>query len=433
MTHPPRTCSLSLLLVLCATGCGNDVGLSGLDDKSTPEPSSTSEPLTSSEIPTVDTATTTWTYTTDTTDTGSTGTTAPTVPLVTCDRTPDAGALADCTGNAAVLNGSAYDTVEAAIAAAGSGDRIWVCPGSWPTNAVLQSRTLELWAADPTPGATVLSGSGSNTILTISGGTITVDGLEISDGFSDYAGGGISASSADLTLTCVDLVDNYADYEGGGLYVGGGTVTIEGCTLRDNRSGYEGGGMEIDGGSPSEATITDSVFVGNRADYSGGALSVGSWAHDRLTLTRVDFDSNRSGYEGGAIAAGSWESVSLSLEEGTLSNNQAPQGGAIHLSPDIDANLTLTRTVLTDNQAGSGAALEVTSRTSGGTVLFDEVTLWSNTSSSQGNAAVILEGGPGFECISCDLGTGASDNSPNDVRGHGQTVNQGAGASFTLP
>lgn len=274
---------------------------------------------------------------------------------------------------------------------------------------------------------------GTDRVLTLGPQDVTLDGLTISDGYDSYEGGGVHANGTRLTLNCVIFERNVADYEGGALEVYEGEAMATGCTFRDNYADYSGGALELDGWSPARMQISDSVFERNESGYEGGAISVGSWAHDRLKLDRVDFTENVA-RGGAALQAGSWDEVTIEVSGGRFTGNEATySGGAVDVQTDLAAHLTFVGSEFTNNRSPTGAVLLVSSRVSGGATLFDGVVATSNTS-APGNAVIMVDAtGGSFECVACDLGTGPTDNAPNDASGYGSTVNYGSGASFLLP
>jgi hypothetical protein len=137
------------------------------------------------------------------------------------------------------------------------------------------------------PGANLLSIDGGNlvSVFSITGGTVSISGLTISNGNCQNAGnpcngGGIynSNTTGSLTLTNVAIVHNIANGYPGAPSMGGGvyndlgsTLTVVGSTISGNTS-MNGGGI----GSYSAVTVTDSTFSGNHANWGGGIYIAGT-------------------------------------------------------------------------------------------------------------------------------------------------------------
>lgn len=355
--------------------------------------------------------------------------------VIDCGASSYPQILGQCGSSQAVVGGQGFATLQGAIETAPGGSLVYVCPGQYGPMQ-MEGRDLELIAADPSPGATVISGNGNQPALMVDSSRLVLQGIEIRDGFSTYAGGGIQARDTELTLRCVTVADNTAEYEGGGLHAGGGPLIIEDSLFQGNHALYEGGALEVDDAwSPMTATIRRTRFVDNTADYSGGALAIGSWADDVVIIEECEFTNNQSFYEGGAISAGSWGRVELDIRGSTFADNHADyEGGAVLFSTDLDVDVAISDTSFVRSTSGRAATLGVTSRVDGGgSVTLTDVSILESTASYSGSAALEVEGGTRLVCNNCDLGTGATDNSPSDVNVSGTIVNDGAGTSFNLP
>lgn len=175
-----------------------------------------------------------------------------------------------------------HPTIQAAILAASSGDRIVLSPGTYVENIDLLDKRLVIEGAS-TPEVTRIDGNSSlmpvvraqtkntsGTILrnlTLTGGTgLPTAALKA----TDYYGGGLCAmGGASLRLEDCHLVDNGNKGQGatfgGGVYAGGkGTrVELHGCLVRNNNAWASGGATLAD----MEATIVHDrcTIVGNNA------------------------------------------------------------------------------------------------------------------------------------------------------------------------
>jgi hypothetical protein len=241
------------------------------------------------------------------------------------------------------------------------------------------------------PGANHLAvdGNGQNRVFYVSlGKTVTIDGLTVENGYSDY-GAGIYSLRAVLTVSNCIISGN----SGGGISNDEGTLTVSNCTI----SGNSGGGISSGAGPSGVATltITDSTISGNSASYGGGILNAGS-GYAALTVTNSTISGNSANYGGGILntAAGSQggsatvtlsnstlsdnmavgdgggicnrsghgASVSLSVENSTISNNLASgNGGGIYnaaLQTIAGARLVVTNTTISGNSAnGNGGGI----------------------------------------------------------------------------
>ena len=85
-----------------------------------------------------------------------------------------------------------------------------------------------------------VSGDDSTRVFLISSGTVTINNLDISDGYAVY-GGGIFVQGI-LVLNNCNIFDNHVNNEGGAIY-NEGTLTLYGSTLLNNSANQSGGGI----------------------------------------------------------------------------------------------------------------------------------------------------------------------------------------------
>ena len=114
--------------------------------------------------------------------------------------------------------------------------------------------------------------------------TLTVAGSSIDDNVGQYAGGGIDNLAGTVTVTsgtisgnsCSLYVPSPSYSTGGGIFsIVGGSVTVEGVTISDNSAGYGGGiaNSYAYGQSGGTLSIIDSTVAGNSASLGGGGIA----------------------------------------------------------------------------------------------------------------------------------------------------------------
>ncbi len=203
--------------------------------------------------------------------------------------------------------------VATAISEASAGDTINVwgtCVGNFQVG---KSLTLKGQGKNAT-----LDGGGAATVLHITDGTTTVDGLKITNGAADV-------SSPDNGGDCC---------VGGGIAVSGpidtdfGTITLTGSTVSGNTvTNGSAGGIWNFGGT---VTLNNSTISGNSA------------ANPSTTLARGGGIRNQSALAGTVVVS----QATLTLSGATkITGNQAEQGGGISNRP--------SSTVLASNWTGS--------------------------------------------------------------------------------
>ena len=90
---------------------------------------------------------------------------------------------------------------------------IRLAPGTYHVAATL-SISWDVTITAETPGSVVLDGGNARRVITISGGTVALNGLNITNGYSEYTelggyhGGGISISSGTLTAISCSIYSN---------------------------------------------------------------------------------------------------------------------------------------------------------------------------------------------------------------------------------
>ncbi|NCR59271.1 MAG: cadherin [Microcystis aeruginosa LL13-06] len=302
----------------------------------------------------------------------------------------------------------AFTSLQDALAAARSGDTIWVAGGTYkPTITTDRTATftlknqVEIYGGfagvsetslsqrDLIANPTILSGDigtanvGDNVYHVVTASLTTntaiLDGFTISGGNANGTGtnqnygGGLFNNNGSPTLRNVIFENNTATYGGGISNLSASSSTLNNVTFRNNTATYGGAIYNIasnptitnstfsnntssQGGAiynhVSNPTLNQSVFLNNSASTSGGAI------HNYLSnpiLNQFDFKQNSAGGSGGAIYN---QNSSPTFIQGYFrQQNRAPNGGAIY--NDTSNNVTLTNVNFTSNIAttGSGGAI----------------------------------------------------------------------------
>jgi hypothetical protein len=324
-------------------------------------------------------------------------------------------------------NNSPYQSIQAAIDQASSGDEIWVVQGTFHENLqIVDKNNLIIMGGyadetfvtrDPQAFSTIVDGSKlASTIKVYNATGITIDGLVVTNGKAKN-GGGICANtyagaSIDLTLKNNTIVGNSAENVGGGLSfysssdggpisvvmvnntitenatpqipskgAGGAylkatssniTATILNNTFSGNKSNA-GGGISISSASGYSTNVVffNNILSGNDASDNGGAMAITSF--DLNSKTEVALEGNviseNSAYTAGGIWSRSMDAatVSLSLSQNSFTSNTASSGGGgINLNTwGGNAVLTFTENVFENNVAGGGAGIIAASHAAG--------------------------------------------------------------------
>jgi predicted outer membrane repeat protein len=381
----------------------------------------------------------------------------PPLPPAPCPLSPDPQALAACVpGVVALVGDRTFSNLQQAIDTAGWGGTAVVCPGQWETSVWLGEGQL-LVAADPSPGATVLLGSGyGRTTVSAAGGGL--EGVTLRGGRGER--GGAVAAYGDFSLTCVTAEGNVAVNGDGGVAAVDGLLSVAWSTFDGNEAVGSGGAL-----SASEVQIWDSTFDDNRAGdggavfsqggllaerstftgnqaVHGGAVAVAGWAFRRLAGTDLQFEANQAD-RGGALWVRPYANTALTLERAAFSNNVGlTGGGALEFASDLAMDVAILDTAFTGNRGGDAGAIALTGWLSPGARLelslvhlldnegevagalsasslagwvrieADDLRVWRNLG-PMGAASLATD--DTFSCDPCDFGAGENDNVPMDA------------------
>jgi len=278
--------------------------------------------------------------------------------------------------------------LQAALAAATSGDQIWVKSGIYkPTTGADHSATFQLKSGvaiyggfagaeadlgqrDPVTHLSILSGdllgndsgalSASNPTRTdnsyhvVNGSGVDnsaiLDGFTITAGnayanitnFSDFNGGGMLNNNGSPIISRVIFSENVAANDGGGMANNHSSPMLSHVVFSNNAAGLGGGLINDYGSAP---TLSHVRFVNNGSVYGGGMANVNSLP----IVSNAVFESNLAGQAGGAIFnIGSSPAISNAIFN---SNVSMVVGGGIFNSEH--SNLTLSGVTLVSNTAAS--------------------------------------------------------------------------------
>lgn len=258
-------------------------------------------------------------------------------------------------------SGTAFDpycTIQAAIAAASSGDVVLVAPGTYAENVDFLGKAIAVTSTGGAtltivvaPGGSVVSfthGEGAESRLegfTLRGG----DGTPIAP-FDEHAGGGILCLGASpvIRANVVELNDCRL---GAGIYLGAGSAArIEGNTIRENGGPLfvgptsDGGGIGIVDSSP---IVRGNLIVANHG-ISGAGISIQGMATPLIEDNEIR-DNHASSFgegSGGGIECNGKTPVIRNNR--ILDNGSYEGGGGIECACDA----SITGNVLRGNVAG---------------------------------------------------------------------------------
>jgi CSLREA domain-containing protein len=176
---------------------------------------------------------------------------------------------------------------------------------------ITRSVTITGAARQPGPDATTIDGNGTDRILDIAGGNVTVRGVVLRNGHPATGDGGAARVAAGAALTVRDsaIHDNTAE-RGGGIE-SDGTLTVGTSALYRNQSTQRGGGIYATG----SLTVGNTTLSGNTASGGGGVSSQGS-----TTITHATITANQAGGDsgGGVQKSGGTTTITASIVYGNV-------------------------------------------------------------------------------------------------------------------
>ncbi len=212
-------------------------------------------------------------------------------------------------------------------------------------------------------GVTV-DNTGTGRVFFINAGSVIISGLTITGGTATDGGGlYVSGSLADVTLQGgAQVTGNNATTWGSGIFAENNaqlTVTGAGTAITNNGSAgptTAGGGIAGIGGA--DIFITNGAVVSNHTGgvFGGGGIGLdASTGSTTLTVDNATISGNNASLGGGIYAQ---SGVTITLQNGAvITQNSANNGGGIILASG-SSSLTVTNARITFNTAsGTGAAI----------------------------------------------------------------------------
>ena len=290
---------------------------------------------------------------------------------------------------------NAYTDLQAGLAAAVSGDEIWIADGTYTPGAA-RAAAFEMKTGVALYGGfegashsgggetslgqrdgtheTILSGdigtlndnsdNSFNVVVASGVNSVVLDGVTISDGnanrgsygdlpsWIEQHGGGMHLYLSDVSLNDVRVEDNSTNNRAGGIFVGNSsTITISDATFTRNHAVDSGGGMYVRLGN---AKLVNVAFNGNTTNGDGGGMACdqtttlwGGGAGDGgVSLTNVSFTGNTATRWGGGLYN---FMASTTINNVTMTANTAAFGGGMMNQEDSDA--TVNNSIIWGNTA----------------------------------------------------------------------------------
>ncbi len=248
-------------------------------------------------------------------------------------------------------------------------------------------------------GGTTTSNMGGSVAI-VDGASVTVTGATVSGGQAtgESAGNFYVAKGATLTLTD-SIVTGGQAYSGGNIYCQGGTLTISGCQITDGYARKNGGNINVGSGS---------TFSMENTTVSGGATnlertsSINTYGGNIYVAGTLNITDGIEITDGVSLCGGNVYAYVVNMTGGTVSGGKAMKhataggtgnGGNIY----VDGNnaSSISGGTITDGYAefngGNIYSKEMT--VSGGTIQGGEAAKGGGNITIQGGCSVAMTGG----------------------------------------
>jgi len=279
-------------------------------------------------------------------------------------------------------NGTAaepYKTIQDAVNASASDDNIFVAPGIYPEEVVLDNKNVNLSRWGDSGWPTIDGGGVRRGVRFLNGDYSAIDGFRIQncvapgDSWPDSCGGGVFAQDSYPMLTNCELLDNSAS-QGGGIYseiyiTGSADLTLTGCTFDGNTASQVGGAVFTGGVTPritgclfDRNSAGDGFFGDGGAFYVSGSPPSGNITKNVITRNSCDgygaggyiswcpgTEDERFRIEGNAFA-NNWGTGALWLDESKVlvgqntfvGNSESPPNGSSGVMATGNSRMTPT-------------------------------------------------------------------------------------------
>jgi uncharacterized repeat protein (TIGR01451 family)/CSLREA domain-containing protein len=201
-------------------------------------------------------------------------------------------------------------------------------------------------SANPPATPTILDAQNRGRVVYVESGlTVTLQDLNLVNGFDSAAGGGVYNAGSNLTLDHSTVSASLTNGRGGGIYHQAGTLALDSSTVYANVAAELGGGIY----SQAPATVVNSTFSSNMGQMGGGGVYNNGAS---LTLRNSTFNQNQATLSGsGLYNSGGTVTVEDTILANDLAGNNCggdPLSSAgYNLASDASCNLTATTDLTT--------------------------------------------------------------------------------------
>ena len=230
-------------------------------------------------------------------------------------------------------------TISQALALAAPGARIYL-QGTL-VGAVTIDQSVTISGAYPGGGEpAAIDGASEGSVVTVDGGSVTLDDLTIEHGDAGFDGGGILNDGGTVAVTDSTITDNNAADAGGGISNDAGSISVTNSTIADNGAGLTSAGIAggiVNGSSAGPISVTDSTIADNISSFGGGIVEASDGGP--ITVTDSTITGNEGSFGGGISDAGSGGSVTVLGS--TIAGNSGTDGAQVYFSQSFTVGASI--------------------------------------------------------------------------------------------
>ncbi len=289
-----------------------------------------------------------------------------------------------------------FQTIQSAVNAAATGDKIIVSPGFYQENIDFLGKNIRLRSLNPLDSncveQTIIDGNDLASCITLDSGEdklSIIAGLTIQNGYDEFGGGIYIADNCGATILYNQIKNNMAYRYGGGIDTRHYSDTvIEYNTIKDNHAKNAGGGIHVGGGATCR--IYKNHITKNQTDYARQGGGIYCYNLSNVDIIENEISQNWSSSGGGIYT---WKGNGTIARNHIWGNFGRALGGGIALHPSFGApftKMTIANNLIEGN---------VTEEHGGGILLRQGITsiinntIVGNISAADSGAGIALQSG----------------------------------------
>lgn len=280
-----------------------------------------------------------------------------------------------------------YPTIQEAIDAALSGDKIHVAAGTYVENITLKSGVT---LVGESPQTCIIDGN-QNGVPVITGGycdsNTKLAGFTVTNGSVSSAGGGMRMWDSQTQISNCIFAGNSSEGDGGGIRCARSNLIIFDCVFNGNSAQGNGGGIWFSGGS---LQFTNCSFIGNNSRNGGGIYSVlGGNYNSTFIVDNCNFRGNSTAGFWSGCGGAIYSCDDVYITNSNFTDNTSFRGGAIYNDAENGGSMIVMSSQFTGNSAADAAGVIYNRK---GGVIASHCVFNGNSAQEFGGVMCLVEG-----------------------------------------